>query len=187
MNAGQSPGATGQMNAPGVNTGQGFQQGGNFSQNENTRFQGKGPNGMTAGKYTKSSRSDIDRGRRYGRDFDQGRRYGRDFDHDRRYGYLERRHDRDIDRRVVASGQYREGTGGYGWNGGYSGWNGGWGGWGWGGPSFDVSVGYGGWGGPGYGYGYGYPGLYSYAPGYAGVAYGGGGCTCGGGGPGWQW
>src|SRR5215831_13839248 len=56
---------------------------------------------------------------------------------------------------------------------------------GWGGPAFDVSVGYGGWGWPGYydsGYGYGYPGLYSYAPGYVGVGFG-GGCSCGG--PGW--
>ena len=184
MNAGQNPSVSGQMNSPGLNSGQRFQQGGDLSQNENTRVRGNRPNyGMTSGKYTQSSR----------RDFDQNRRLGRNLDHDRRVGYLERRHDRDFNRRVVSSGQYREGTnaygygqyreGGYGYGGWNSGWNGGWGGGGWGGPSFDVSVGYGGWGGPGYGYGY--PGLYSYAPGYVGVGYG-GGCTCGGGGgPGW--
>lgn len=61
----------------------------------------------------------------------------------------------------------------------YGGWGGGdWGGWG---PSFDVSVGYGGW--PGYyDYDYGYPGLYAYSPGYVGVGFGGGGCSCA---PGW--
>jgi hypothetical protein len=58
---------------------------------------------------------------------------------------------------------------------------------GWGGSTYDVSVGYGGWGQPGYydyGYDSGYSPLYSYAPGYVSVGFG-GGCTCGS--PGWAW
>jgi len=70
--------------------------------------------------------------------------------------------------RFVSTG-WNTGWGG-GWNGGL--WGGGWSGWG--GPSVGVAVG-----------GWGWPGLYSCAPGYVGVGFGGGGCTCGGG-PGWE-
>jgi hypothetical protein len=176
MNAGQNLSTSGQMNAQGpnaqvsgVNAGQQFQQGRNFSQNEGTRLQSKSRNqyGMTPGKYSSPNR-DRDRFA-YGRDRDRFA-YGRDRDRDR-FAYAGR--DRD---RFAYSGSYtdRDRFVDGGWNGG---WNNGWGG-----PAFDVSVGYGGWGWPGYydsGYGYGSPGLYSYAPGYVGVGFGAGGCSCG--------
>jgi hypothetical protein len=149
----------GQMNAqaPGTNAGTQFQGGVNRSEGKNvgrSQFQGTSRSAMTSNRYNGTYGGDRDRFA-YGRDRDRDRfaSYGRDRD---RFAYSGRLRDRD-----------RFGSGG--WNSG------------WGGPTFDVSVGYGGWGWPGYydsGYGYASPGLYSYAPGYVGVGFG-GGCTCG--------
>jgi hypothetical protein len=170
------------MNAqrPDVGAGQQF-QGGNFKhRNSNlsrNEFQGTSRNkyGVTNNRYSsnryssrysgrdrdRSAYTGRDRGRLAysGRDRDRFAYAGRDRD---RLAYSERFRDRD---------RFAYGGWGQGWNNG----------WGWGGPTFDVSVGYGGWGWPGYydyGYNSGYPGLYSYAPGYVGVGFG-GGCSCG--------
>ena len=179
MNAGQNLSTGGQMNAQGPGGQQ--SQGGNFSRNEGgnlsrNEFQGttRNKSGMTSNRYSsKYTGRDRDRDHfAYGRDRDRDRfAVGRDRDRDR-FAYSGR--DRD---RFANAGRYRD-RDRFAYGGGGGGWNNGWG---WGGPGFDVSVGYGGWGSPGYydpGYDYGYPGLYSYAPGYVGVGFG-GGCTCG--------
>jgi hypothetical protein len=190
MNAGQNLSTGRQMNAqgpnaqgPGVNARTQFQGGVNRSEGAKvgrSEFQGTNRSAMTSNRHSGTNGLDRNRERFAYGDRDRDRyAFGRDRDRNR----------------VEYSGRYRDrvaySSGSYGDRYAYSGRDrvgyGGWGGSGWGGPTFDVSVGYGGWGWPGYydyGYGSGYPGLYSYAPGYTGVGFG-GDCSCGG--PGWGW